>query len=108
MAKSGKIDPRMGQNSVRIPDYFLDKLRESLRIEDIIRARVPIKKAGSDYKGLCPFHNEKSPSFHVSPAKQFFHCFGCNASGDIIKFVKDFDKLSFLETIECQKTSKNK
>lgn len=85
---------------VNIPDEFLERLRESVRIEDVIRARIPLKKAGQDYKGLCPFHQEKTPSFHVIPNKQFFHCFGCGASGDVIKFVKDFDKGGFLAAVK--------
>jgi DNA primase len=83
-----------------IPDDFLDRLRESVRIEDVVRARIPLKKAGSEYKGLCPFHSEKTPSFHVIPDKQFFHCFGCGASGDVVKFVKDFDKGGFLAAVK--------
>ena len=85
---------------VTLSDDFLERLRESVRIEDVIRARIPLKKAGHEYKGLCPFHTEKTPSFHVIPSKQFFHCFGCGASGDVIKFVKDFDKGGFLAAVK--------
>ncbi|MFM7630466.1 MAG: DNA primase [Alphaproteobacteria bacterium] len=85
---------------VAIPNEFLERLRESVRIEDVVRARIRLKKAGHDYKGLCPFHQEKTPSFHVIPHKQFFHCFGCGASGDVIKFVQDFDKGGFLAAVK--------
>ena len=63
----------------RIPDSFLDELVSRSDIVEIISARVPLKKAGREYKACCPFHNEKSPSFSVSAEKQFYHCFGCGA-----------------------------
>ena len=77
----------------RIPDSFLDELVARSDIVEIIGARVPLKKAGRAYKACCPFHNEKSPSFSVSPDKQFFHCFGCHASGSVIGFLMQYEKL---------------
>ncbi|MEJ2501471.1 MAG: DNA primase, partial [Campylobacterales bacterium] len=78
----------------------IDGLKSRLDIVDIIGNYVELKKAGSNYKGLCPFHDEKSPSFSVSPSKQFYHCFGCQASGDAIKFVMEYEKLTYPEAIE--------
>src|SRR6202043_950938 len=65
----------------------------------IIGARVPLKKAGREFKGCCPFHNEKSASFSVSPDKQFYHCFGCGAHGTVIGFLMQYEKLEFLEAV---------
>ncbi|MEJ2467891.1 MAG: CHC2 zinc finger domain-containing protein, partial [Campylobacterales bacterium] len=78
----------------------IDGLKSRLDIVDIIGNYVELKKAGANYKGLCPFHDEKSPSFSVSPGKQFYHCFGCQASGDAIKFVMEYEKLTYPEAIE--------
>ncbi len=78
----------------------IDGLKTRLDIVDVIGNYVELKKAGSSFKGLCPFHDEKSPSFSVSPQKQFYHCFGCQASGDAIKFVMEYEKLPYPEAIE--------
>jgi DNA primase len=78
---------------------FSDKIREAANIVDVIGSYVELRKSGSSYKGLCPFHKEKTPSFFVSPTKQIFHCFGCNTGGDVITFVKDYEKIDFKETI---------
>jgi len=78
----------------------IDGLKSRIDIVDVIGNYVELKKAGANYKGLCPFHDEKSPSFSVSPAKQFYHCFGCQASGDAIKFVMEYEKLTYPEAIE--------
>ena len=67
---------------------------------DLIDGYVPLKKAGSNYKACCPFHNEKTPSFSVSAAKQFYHCFGCGASGTAISFLMEYDHLEFREAVE--------
>jgi DNA primase len=74
----------------RIPDSFLDELVSRSDIVEIISARVPLKKAGREYKACCPFHNEKSPSFSVSADKQFYHCFGCGAHGTVIGFLMQY------------------
>ena len=78
----------------------IDGLKARIDIVDVIGNYVELKKAGANYKGLCPFHDEKSPSFSVSPSKQFYHCFGCQASGDAIKFVMEYEKLTYPEAIE--------
>jgi DNA primase len=83
----------------RIPDSFLDELVARSDIVDIIGARVSLKKAGRSYKACCPFHNEKTPSFSVSPDKQFFHCFGCGVSGSVIGFLMQYEKMEFLDAV---------
>lgn len=84
----------------RIPETFVDELLQRVDIVDIVNARVPLKRAGKEYQARCPFHDERSPSFTVVPQKQFFHCFGCGAHGSAIKFVMDYDGLSFPDAIE--------
>ncbi len=74
-----------------IPNEFIDDLLNRIDIYDVVSPRVSLKKAGKDYAGLCPFHNENSPSFTVSQQKQFFHCFGCGKSGSAISFIMDFE-----------------
>ena len=76
----------------RIPKAFIDEIVARADIVDLINARVPLKKAGREYKACCPFHSEKSPSFWVSPEKQFFHCFGCGAHGSVIGFLIQYEK----------------
>jgi DNA primase len=83
----------------RIPDSFLDELVARSDIVELIGARVPLKKAGRAYKACCPFHNERSPSFSVSPDKQFFHCFGCGVSGTVIGFLMQYEKMEFLDAV---------
>lgn len=84
----------------RIPQGFIDDLVARTDIVELIGSRVPLKKAGREYKACCPFHDEKSPSFWVSPDKQFFHCFGCGAHGTALGFLIDYDRLSFPEAVE--------
>jgi len=86
--------------SGRIPREFIDDLLLRVDIVDVINARVPLKKKGREYSACCPFHNEKSPSFTVSPTKQFYHCFGCGAHGTAITFLMDYDHQEFVESIE--------
>ena len=81
-------------------DNFTDELKAQLNIVDIIGREVQLKKSGSNYMGLCPFHNEKTPSFSVNEGKQFYHCFGCGKSGDVIGFVQEYYKLPFMEAVE--------
>ncbi len=83
----------------RIPDSFLDELVARSDIVEIIGARVPLKKSGREFKANCPFHNEKSPSFWVSPDKQFYHCFGCGAHGTVIGFLMQYEKMEFLDAV---------
>ncbi|MBQ1422536.1 MAG: DNA primase, partial [Firmicutes bacterium] len=77
-----------------------EELKDQLNIVDVISRVVPLKRAGSNYKGICPFHNEKTPSFIVSEQKQIFTCFGCGATGDVIEFTKRYYNLDFVEACE--------
>ena len=84
----------------KIPKKFIDDLLSRIDIIDVIDARVPLKKAGKDYKACCPFHEEKTPSFTVSQDKQFYHCFGCGVNGSAIKFLMDYEHMSFPEAVK--------
>ncbi len=84
----------------RIPHSFIDELMTRVDIVEVIDARVPLKKAGREYTACCPFHNEKTPSFTVSPNKQFYHCFGCGAHGTAVGFLMEYEHLSFPEAVE--------
>ncbi|MEZ5480365.1 MAG: CHC2 zinc finger domain-containing protein [Thiolinea sp.] len=86
--------------SGRIPRDFIDQLLTRIDIVDVINSRVPLKKAGREYTACCPFHNEKTPSFTVSPGKQFYHCFGCGAHGSAISFLMEYEHLEYVEAIE--------
>lgn len=84
----------------RIPEHFIDELLDRLDIVSIIGQRVALQKAGTEYKACCPFHDEKSPSFTVSPQKQFYHCFGCGAHGTALGFVMNYDGLAFVDAVK--------
>jgi len=84
----------------RIPQHFIDDLLARVNIVDVIDGRVKLKRAGKNYSGLCPFHKEKSPSFSVSPDKQFYYCFGCGAGGNALGFLMEYDRLNFPEAVE--------
>ncbi len=88
------------QNKGRIPREFIDELLARADIVEVIDARVPLRKAGREYKACCPFHNEKTPSFTVSQDKQFYYCFGCGASGTALSFLMNYEHLSFVESVE--------
>jgi DNA primase len=79
---------------------FIDDLKARYRISEVIGRFIPVKRAGREYKALCPFHREKSPSFTINDEKGFFHCFGCGAHGDVIGFTMDYERLSYPEAIE--------
>jgi DNA primase len=83
----------------RIPQPFIDEVVARSDIVEIIGARVPLKKSGREFKACCPFHNEKSPSFWVSPDKQFYHCFGCGVHGTVIGFLMQYEKMEFLDAV---------
>jgi DNA primase len=83
-----------------IPPRFLEELRARVTLSDVVRKHVRLTRAGREFKGCCPFHNEKTPSFYVNDDKQFFHCFGCGAHGSVIDYVMRHDNLSFPETVE--------
>jgi DNA primase len=82
-----------------IPESFIQDLLNRVDIVDVVDKSVPLKKAGANYSACCPFHNEKSPSFTVSPTKQFYHCFGCGAHGTAIGFVMEYQGMTFVESI---------
>ncbi len=84
----------------RIPQNFINDVLDRLDIIDVIGSRIELRKSGKNYSACCPFHDEKTPSFSVSPDKQFYYCFGCGAGGNAVGFVLDFDKTTFPETIE--------
>lgn len=84
----------------RIPQAVIDQLLSSTDIIDLIDSYVPLKKLGANYKACCPFHEENSPSFVVSPQKQIFHCFGCGVGGNALSFLMSYDNLSFFEALE--------
>ncbi|MCX7545077.1 DNA primase [Marinicella gelatinilytica] len=86
--------------SASIPNEFIDELLNRIDIYDVVAPRVTLKKAGKDYSGLCPFHNENTPSFTVSQQKQFFHCFGCGQSGSAIRFLMEFEGLDFVDAVK--------
>ena len=83
-----------------IPPDKLEQIRAASDIVDVIGAAVPLKRAGSNFVALCPFHREKSPSFNVNPHRQIFHCFGCHKGGDVFTFVRDYENLSFIEAVK--------
>jgi DNA primase len=84
----------------RIPQSFIDEVLNRTDIVEVIDTRVPLKKAGREFKACCPFHDEKTPSFTVSQVKQFYHCFGCGANGTAISFLMDYEHMEFVEVIE--------
>jgi DNA primase len=83
-----------------IPQHFVDDLISRADIVEVLGRRIQLKKAGREFKACCPFHDEKTPSFTVSPAKGFYHCFGCGAHGTALGFLMDHDHLSFVEAVE--------
>ncbi len=84
----------------RVPRNFIDDLLNRVDIVEVIDSRVPLKKKGREYWACCPFHGEKTASFSVSPSKQFYHCFGCQKSGNAVGFLMDYDHMEFVEAIE--------
>ncbi|HEX2869433.1 MAG TPA: DNA primase [Ignavibacteriales bacterium] len=83
-----------------IPEHKVEEVRSSVNIVDIISEFVQLKKRGKNYLGLCPFHQEKTPSFIVSGDKQIYHCFGCHAGGNVFKFLMDYESISFVEAVQ--------
>ena len=82
------------------PDEIVEEVRMKNDIVDVISGYVKIQKKGSSYFGLCPFHNEKSPSFSVSGSKQMYYCFGCGAGGNVFTFIMEYENFSFHEAIK--------
>ncbi|MCK5041780.1 MAG: DNA primase, partial [Sphingomonadales bacterium] len=85
---------------MRFPPEFLDEIRRRVSLVDVVAKRVKLTRKGREHTGLCPFHNEKTPSFTVSEEKGFYHCFGCGAHGDAIGFLVDNEGLPFPEAVE--------
>ncbi|MDD5437015.1 MAG: CHC2 zinc finger domain-containing protein, partial [Candidatus Omnitrophica bacterium] len=83
-----------------IPDSLIDQIQEKTDIVEVISRYLPLKKFGRNYKAPCPFHNEKTPSFIVSPDKQIYHCFGCGAGGNVFSFLMKHENLEFPEAVE--------
>src|SRR5690606_34405074 len=81
------------------PPSFVEDLRSHADIVQIVQERVPLRRSGSAWKGLCPFHGEKTPSFHVNGDRGFFKCFGCGVGGDVIRFIELYEKVSFPEAV---------
>ena len=86
--------------SMRIPDEFIDVLRQKIDVIDVISEHVRLKRSGRSYMGLCPFHSERTPSFHVTPSKGMYYCFGCGAGGTAITFLMEVEQISFAEAVE--------
>jgi len=78
----------------------VDTVLNKIDIVDVVSSYVQLKKVGANFRALCPFHNERTPSFYVSPSKQIFHCFGCGAGGNAIHFVMKMEKLTFMEALK--------
>ena len=84
----------------RIPEETLQQILAATDIVDLVGRSVKLKRSGSGYSGLCPFHQEKTPSFHVSPSRNSYHCFGCGAGGNAFRFVMEHENLSFMEAVK--------
>jgi len=85
---------------MRIPENIIDDIRNASEVVNVIGSYVKLKKAGSNFVALCPFHNEKTPSFSVSPSKQIWRCFGCSRSGNVFTFIMEYEKLNFVEAVK--------
>ena len=81
------------------PPAFIEDVKLHANIVQVVQEYVSLKRAGRVYKGLCPFHSEKTPSFQVDPDKGFYHCFGCKAGGDVFKFVQEQEKVGFADAV---------
>ncbi len=84
-----------------IPQSFIQELLARVDVVDIVGRYVQLKKSGANFMGLCPFHGEKSPSFSVSPSKQFYHCFGCGKNGNAIGFLMEHTGMTFVEAVKA-------
>lgn len=82
-----------------IPKHTLDQIRDANDIVEVVSTYLPLKRAGASYKALCPFHKEKTPSFHVNPARQIFHCFGCGKGGDVFRFIMEYENVDFTTAV---------
>src|SRR4051812_14851162 len=89
-----------GGGSRNIDGSVIDQIKQRVDIVEVVGRHVELKRAGAMFKGLCPFHTERSPSFTVTPSRQSYHCFGCGAHGDAVQFLLEMEGMSFRETIE--------
>ena len=89
-----------GRAVSRLADDWVERVRAASDVVEVIGQTVQLKRVGRNWTGLCPFHNEKTPSFSVNPDRQFYHCFGCKAGGDVFRFVQETEKVEFLEAVE--------
>ena len=87
-------------NAPRGSDDWVERVRAASDIVEVIGQTVPLKRSGRNWMGVCPFHQEKTPSFSVNAERQFYHCFSCKAGGDVFKFVQESEKVGFLEAVE--------
>ena len=83
----------------KVPQDKIDEIRSAINVVHYISQFLNLKKEGRNFKGLCPFHQEKTPSFVVSPEKQFYHCFGCGRGGNLFSFIMEYEKLNFIEAV---------
>src|SRR2546430_1310073 len=82
-----------------IPNDIIEQVAAANDIVEVIGSYFPLKRAGANFRALCPFHQEKTPSFHVNPARQSFHCFGCGAGGSVFRFVMDYEHVDFPSSV---------
>ena len=85
---------------MKFNNNFAEQVKAAVDIVRVISEYVRLRKAGANYVGLCPFHSENTPSFHVHQAQQFYHCFGCNAGGDVFKFIQSVERITFPESLK--------
>ena len=85
----------------RIPEHVVEQVRQRADVVEVVGRYIGLKKSGNGHKGLCPFHTEKTPSFHIHSEKQIFHCFGCGEGGDVFGFLMRHDSLSFPEAVRA-------
>lgn len=100
MSKKLMWQTKEKEDAMAIPNQVVEQIIERANIYDVISRYTTLKRSGSDAKGLCPFHSEKTPSFHVSEQKQVYHCFGCGAKGTVISFISAMENLSFVEAVK--------
>jgi DNA primase len=84
----------------KIPEHILNEIQDRCDIVEIISSYIPLKPAGRNFKAACPFHHEKTPSFVVSPDKQIYHCFGCNSGGNVFNFIREYEKIDFIDAVK--------
>src|SRR2546428_10481411 len=90
----------MQPRAARDGDDWVERVRAASDIVEVIGQTVTLRRVGRNWVGLCPFHQEKTPSFSVNPERQFYHCFSCKAGGDVFKFIQESEKIGFLEAAE--------